>query len=195
MKLNDEIDVVYDLLHIANILYTNLDISVGQYFYMGDGTRLHTQRNTIYRNNGNAWYTIYEIEPYDDLCNMSLNNKWVFNYQQKDSICSSSYTLVDSYDDEEYKCEDFVDSFIQNGRLYTEDEFFQCTLIHSGLNMAYEDAITRIKALHNKPKNMLGDRGASIKIYLEDDINPSFIKDLTHRLRETFGIDFRRKKK
>lgn len=191
MTLQEEFDYVTYVLKTIEVLNNNKDKL--RSFSVRFGGRDETLRvqNTDYA------LEVHHIVGYEDAIpvftfsyaeyiNIRTQENWAMNFY-KNSKNENTYSLVNSPDINTAEAEAELDQLLENERIFTEEEYFQASLLHPSLPSTYEDSCAILKFMHNRYDNF-NIRDISIFAKLGFDIR--FIRKIRRQFTHRFGIEF-----
>lgn len=196
MELKEEIQVVRSVVDICRTLTNNRDNIKSFYYGFGDNGCVHLQTHhdksmTLAYRHMEITYTLFCIEN-RDYGNMRANDMWSFNCCSTDPEFNTMYTLLcpsGFIDDYSEKDEEYIDSLLYDKRIMTEDEFFQCSLLTSGLPDTYEDVLLILDTLHNTDCTRFNE-DVSISVYMKEFFTMELIDKIRTVLTNKTGFDF-----
>lgn len=193
MKLNEEIELVHFVLGMVEGLFNNQNKIHDEYIDLPEGASL-----TVTINDGNVYvkfkptyggenHTVFSFDA-SDYTNVMANNCWTFNFH-KNGDFSENYSIVNSLDDIIKLEEEYIDSLCQNGRIITEDEYFQASLVHPDMPETYEDAVLILETLREGREKYKLDK-CSVAIYISEYTTMKLMRKIRRQLIFKFGIKF-----
>lgn len=192
MNLNDEVLVVKFILKMAETLFKNHSTLRDFAVNMGNGKELSLQVGGDYmlvRWRDKEFGERKTVFCYDapDYSNIMARDVWTFNFHTESEF-GHKYSVVNSAMEEYLDVEDFIDSLSANGRMITEEEYFQASLVHPEMPSTYEDTLLILRTLQEGRKHELKD--VSVAIYMDKHIDMSFVRMIRRNLMFKLNIPF-----
>lgn len=193
MKLNEEIELVHFVLGMAEGLFNNQDKIQDLYIDLSEGVSI-----TVTSDDGNVYLKCKPTYGSDknivfsfdesDYTNVMANDCWTFNFHENGDF-SQHYSVVNSRDEIIQLEERYIDDLCENGRIITEDEYFQASLVHPGMPETYEDTVLILQTLREcREKYKLV--GCSVAVYINEHITMKLLRKIRRQLMFNFGIKF-----
>lgn len=195
MNLEEEIKIVKFIMSMCKTIYINRDELIQFDYKMGDESELRFETSdecdiisVRYKESYSSGVnTIFTIEP-SDYTNIRANETWTFNCKTHNSDFNNKYSIINSADQNLEDDEAFIDSLLDDKRIMTEDEYFQCSLLHPNMPTSYNDVLDILNVLHNTDKNDIGE--VSVIIFMEPCVTMNLIRKIRRIIMFKTGIEF-----
>lgn len=193
MTLNEEVELIHFTLKMAEVLQKNIHDVHDTFIDLKNGASL-----SIINDEGNMYvkwkpdhsadrHTVFAFDA-SDYTNVRGNDCWTVNFY-KDGDFANYYSVVNSVKDELKIEEEFIDKHCENGRIMTEDEYFQAVLVHPEMPDTYEDTVLILKTLKEcREKYKLEE--CSFVIYNSEQVTMKLMRMIRRQLMFRLRIKF-----